>query len=901
MKRTPPAPSAPPALARALLARALGRGNDARAIQGDLWEDFVLLARHQGITVARWWYWRECITLSLSSVVHRVLRAIRPLPKPKKLDKAMANPLGTNGIIGDIRYALRAVRREPGFFVLAIFIIGLGVGACTAVFSVMSPLLLRALPFHEPERLVWIANSGDPRHGMSSVTSRTSNVRDFRELSESFAGIAGYNAFFGQGSYNLVGGGDPERLVGAGVTQNLLDVLGVRPLHGRNFVDEEAVWRGRPAVILTHRFWTRRFNSDPGIVGTPIDLNDTPTEVVGVLPPSFDFASTFAPTTRVDFLLPWPIADETDRQGNTTSMVARLRPGVTVDNAQAELDLIVAGLEEADPDRWGLGARVNRLQEKIAGPYRAAMLLLAAAAGTVMVIVCVNLSNLLLAKGSRRSKEIAVRSALGATRGRLLRQLILESLVLTLCGAAVGVAIALAATGAVVTTSSVSIPLLRTVSIDGIALLFTLGLAVVSGLLMGIIPALQATEGGGASALNDTSRGSSAGRRSTKLREALVVMEVAMACILLVFGGLFLQSLRKVLNVEIGFQPTEAVGWTLSTNRQFETIEERYTFFDQVIAAVEAVPGVESAGLIDVLPLGRNRTWGTIRAVGAAYEEGELKPAFPHIVDYRYLPAMKIPLVAGRHFAPSDTQDRGRVIILNESAARGAFQGQDPIGRMARIIGREWEVIGVVADVRHQSLEETSGWQMYFAYTQWQDFNTLDMVVRSQLPLVTLVPGVAAALRASDPTMPTDEYRSLSELVDRSVSPRRFTLLLLSAFGGVALLLAALGIYGVLSYSVTERVPEIGIRMALGESGPSVLRRVAGKALALAGIGVAIGATLSFVGTRLITSLLYGVDPTDPFTFSAMAVILLAIALLAGYLPARRASRVDPTTAFRCL
>jgi predicted permease len=878
----------PPAVPRAVLLRALGESVESRTIEGDLLEDFTLLSARKGERAARRWYWREAVRLSVSYAAKRMAGVLKPQHQPRTWDRTMANTLGTFGLTRDLRYALRAVRREPGFFAFAVLIIGIGVGACTAVFSVINPLMLRSLPFHEPDQLVWIANSGDPRNGMSAVTSRTSNLRDFRNLSESFEGITGYNAFFGQGRYNLIGGGEPERLVGAGVARDFLEVLGVNPLHGRNFVAEEGVYNGRPAVILTHGFWRRRFGGDPAIVGTSININGTPTNVVGVLPRSFNFASIFAPSTRVDFLLPWPISDETDRQGNTTSMIARLKPGATVQSAQAELDVIVAGLQEQYPDRWGLGAAVSPLQAKIA-----------AAAGTVMLIVCVNLSNLLLAKGPKRTREMAVRGALGASRFRMLRQLIVESVVLTFGGAVIGVATAVGATGLVASSTGLNIPMLRMVSVDGQALLFTLGLAIIAGLVMGIVPALHATQGGGTAALNDLSRGSSAGKRSTRLREGLVVVEMAMACLLLVLAGLFLKSFRNVLDVELGFQPTNAVGWTLSTNRRLVNIGEMTAFFDQVVERVEAVPGVEMVGLIDALPLGRNRTWGTIRAPDLVYDDDELQSAFPHIVDHRYLAAMQIPLLAGRNFTPDDNRDGPGVVILNESAAKGVFQGQDPIGRTVLNVGRELQVVGVVADVRHQSLEQTSGWQMYYPYSQIWDFQTLDMVVRSRLPLETLVPGVAAALREIDSTMPTDEYQALSAIVDRSVSPRRFILLLLSAFGGTALLLAALGIYGVLSYSVTERIPEIGIRMALGESGPQLRRRVVGKTMVLAGTGVAIGAALSFVGTRWIGALLYGVEPTDPFTFAGMAIILLATSALAGYIPARRASQIDPTTAFR--
>ena len=797
----------------------------------------------------------------------------------------------------DVRYAFRRIRREPGFFVFAALIIGLGVGANTAVYSVVSPLMLRPLPFDEPDRLVWIANAAEG--GMSAVTSRTSNLRDFRERNRSFDAITGYFAFFDYESYNLVGDGQPERLVGVGVAQDFLDVLGVPLLMGRNFVDEEGVWGGRPAAILTHGFWTRRFDADRAIIGRSITLNGEPTTIIGVLPAWFNFASTFAPASRVDFLRPFPISDETDAWGNTLAMIGRLRPGVTVESAQADLDAVIARLKEENPARWGLNGAVTGLREQIAGDFRTALLLLVAAAGAVLLVACANLSNLLLARGQRRGKELAVRSALGADRLRLLRQLSIESLVLAACGGLVGVLIAVGATRLVTATSAIRIPLLDTIAVDGSALLFTLVVTLAAGFLLGIAPVLMLTSGREAATIHDASRGSTESRRSAAVREVLVVAEVALACILLVGVGLLLRSFAGLLDVQLGFQPAGVMTWRVDTDRNFENRVAAVAFYDQVIASVAAVPGVEGAGLTDTPPLGRNRGWG-IRARGVVYAEGQMPSAFPRMVDSGYLDVMRVPLRAGRYFTPQDGPRSDNVIILNETAARTLFPGEDPIGRLVITAGGEdRQVVGVVADVRHRSLEQESGLEMYMPITQSPDFLGLTMVVRSQRPAASLVTDIRAALSDVDAAMPTGDYQSFDAIVDRSVSPRRFILIILGTFAGAALLLAGLGIYAVLSYGVSQRIPEIGIRMALGESAAQVRRRVVGRTMLLAGTGVLIGAISSLVLARLIRSLLFGIEPTDALTFIAMAAILLAVSAFAGYLPARRASSTDPLVALR--
>jgi len=797
-----------------------------------------------------------------------------------------------NSFSQDIRYAFRTVRRNLGFFAVAALIIGLGIGSSTAIFSVVSPFLLRDLPFEEPERLTWIANTGTGG-SLSSVTSRCWNLRDYRAMNDSFEEMSGYFAFFDYLGFTLSGDGDPERLTGVPVAIDFLDILGVHPQVGRNFVEEEDLWSTPTAVILAHSFWQRRYGGDPGIVGQPITLNNAPINVIGVLPAYFDFASFFSPGARIDFLIPYPISDETNRMGNTLVMVGRLKPGVTVERAQLDLDRINEQLSEADPSRWGLGAAVTNLQDKIAGQFRAGMLLLSGAAGLVMLIVCLNISNLLLARAATRRKEMAVRTALGASRMRLIRQLLTESFVLSGFGTVLGVFIAYAVTRIVAGSNALSIPMMQGISIDGTALLFTLIAAVAAGLLFGIAPALQISLGRQHAALTDASRGSSEGRAGGRFREALVVAEVALACVLLVGGGLLLRSFLSVLDVDLGFQPEGVAAWRVESSRQFEDLADQLVYYEGLAREVEALPGIISVGMSDTLPLGRNRSWGA-RAKGVVYERGEQPGAFPRLVDSGYLETMKIPLLVGRYLSANDTVDTEPSVVINEVMARAVWPGQDAVGQVLMQGDNEWRVVGVIANVRHTSLEEEGRNEMYFPITQHTDWGAVELVTRSNVPPETLVNSVRATLRAADPSLPTDGYQTLNEVVDRAVSPRRFILLLLDAFALTALVLASLGIYGVLSYSVSRRAAEIGIRMALGASASQVQRRVLFRTLALTSVGVVIGLIAAYSMTRLVESLLFGVEGTDPLTYAAVILVLGVIAGLAGYLPARRASRIDP-------
>ena len=806
----------------------------------------------------------------------------------------------------DLRYGARMLAHNPGFTLIAVLTLALGIGANTAVFSVVNALLIRPLPFREPDRLVWIASgAGKASSGLvasegnlSAVTTQVGNFSDWRSLNQSFEDLAAYFAFFDYGSYTLTGRGEPERLRGVGVSQNFLELLGVNPSIGRNFEDAECVWNGKKAALLSHSFWKTRFGSDPGIVGQSITLNNEATLIVGVLPASFDFGSVFSPGSRIDLLLPFPICEETSRWGNTLAVVGRLKPGVTLQAAQAEFDVIAPQVQQQHPERNRNGAVLSSLQERISGRLRPAFLVLFCAVGCVLLIACTNLSNLLLVRATSRRKEIAIRVALGADRSRLVRQMLTESLLLATCGAALGLPLAFVATRTLAATRAISIPMLQTVAIDGTALVFTLFAALVTGLLFGIAPALQVSRWDVHESLKEASRGSSEGGRSAFIRGALVVSEVALACVLLVGAGLLIRSFLRLLEVDPGFRPEQTASWRIEPSDKYQAPGQRDALYERLVRSVEAIPGVESVGLTDALPLGRNRSWG-VAAKGVTYTQETYPNAFPRLIDPGYIRTMKIALRDGREFTEHDTADSQRVLVVNETMARQLWPDRNPIGQIAMQGRQEWQVVGVVGDVRHGALEQRASLEMYFPMKQNRDWNSMDLVVRAKLPIESLVPGVRAALRNIDPDLPNSDFQTLGQLVDQAVSPRRFVTVLLGGFSLLALILASLGIYGVISYSVNQRTNEIGIRIALGAQTPAVLKLILGQGIKLASIGLGIGLVAAFALTRVLSSLLFGVQATDPLTFTGIALLLTGVALLACYVPARRATRVDPMVALR--
>jgi predicted permease len=799
-------------------------------------------------------------------------------------------------LIQDLRYTLRTLRRDAGFAMFAIAIAGLGIGASSTVFSVVNTLLLRPLPFADPGRLVWIANHDTS--GLSGQTTQVGYMVDLRERTQSMSAVAGYFAFYGVGDNLLSGRGEPERLSGVPVSDNFFDILGVRPQLGRTFSAEECKWNGPKAVLLSHGLWTRRFGSDPAIVGTSLTLNDEPHTVVGVLPESFDFASVFAPGSHFDLYFPFALSPETNRWGNTMAMIGRLKPGVSATAAQAETRLLGGQMTREHPERNSFEGYVKPLADQVNGRMRLALWVLAGAVGVVMLIVCANLSNLLLARTAARQKEIAIRTALGAGRRRLIAQMLTEGIVLSLSGAVLGLLLATGGTRALAHLDAVSVPLLQRVHTDATALGFTLALAILTGIVFGLAPAFQSSETALHDALKDASRGST-GRR-TWVRNALVVAEIAFACVLLVGAGLLIRSFVRVLDVNLGFRPSFAVTVRVDPDASYSTREKQVAYFDEVLRRVKAIPGVESAGITDALPLGRNRTWG-VRAKGVTYERGKYPSAFVRVVSDGYPGAMGIPLRAGRDLSEHDTASSEQVMLVNETMARTLWPGQDPIGQMVQNPcsqnGRR--VVGVVGDVRHLALEQASGNEMYLPLRQCDDQSSADLVIRSTLPAAQLAPAVRDTLKPLAPNIAGNEFRSLQQLVDKSVSPRRFVVLMLGGFAAFALILASLGIYGLISYSVNQRTQEIGIRMALGASARDVRTRIVVQTLRLAAIGMTIGVGASWALARSLSGLLFGVTATDPVTFLGMLAVLTMVAALAGYVPARRASRIDPLIALR--
>jgi len=800
-------------------------------------------------------------------------------------------------LIQDLRFTFRTLRRDSGFTIVAVLILALGIGANIAVFSVVNTILLRPLPFRDPQQLVRIVQK-NPKAGESSRTYTADATQDFQQQNHSFQSVSGYFAFTGPDNLKLVGTGQPVPVTSILVAEGFFQTLGVDPSLGRSFRSEEFVKHSQPVALLSYPFWKRQLGGDRSIVGKAINLSNTSVIVIGVLPDTFDFGSVFSPGAKVDLFAPY-IMDDFRDDGNDLALVGRLKHGVTLAQAQSEADQLFPQLyfEHKHPE-YGKGytGQVTGLKDYVSGKLRRSLIVLWCAVGLILLIVCVNLSNLLLARAAARSKEFAMRRALGARRWRLVRQLLTESLILATVGAVLGLGLAYVILSYLAHQGSIALPLLTMVRVDGTVLEWTLLIAVGSAVLFGPAPGLRMSGGNLQEVLKDS--GASAGRKHNRMRSTLVITEIALACVLLVGAGLLLRSFLRVLDIDLGFQPSRAAAISVDYDDGGNPAK-RAAIWQEIVRQSSMIPGVAAAGISDNLPMSRNRSWGIAAKGEEKRDDLGYLPVFVYIVSPGYLKAMGMRLMEGRDISWEDMSNNRSVVIINETVARKLWPGQDPVGRTALAGGTEPQVIGVIADVRESGAEDNAGAQMYLPATKQFGPEGANLVVRSKLPPTAVATSVMGTLRQINPGQPATEFKPIQGLVDRATSPRRFFVLLVGTFACLGLLLASLGIYGVVSYSVTRQTQEIGIRMALGATETRVQLDVIWETLRLALIGIALGMMASLAVARLIASLLFQTAPTDPFTFAGVVVLLGTVALLAGFLPARRASTIDPMVALR--
>jgi putative ABC transport system permease protein len=805
----------------------------------------------------------------------------------------------------DIQYGIRILTKNWGVTLVALITLALGIGANTAIFSVVYGVLLRTFPYAEPDRLVLVWEKRQGGRTDQNVIN-LGNFSDWKEQNQVFSDMA---VFFDR-SLNLTGDGEPEEVPVQYGTTNLLSVLGTNPLLGRTFVEDDA--RDsliRPnAVIISYGLWQRRFGGDQQIIGKQIALNNQPATVVGVMPASFGWhiqKGTEA-SKPADIWVPFQITNDLRvRHGRFASAVARLKPGVTTEQAQREMDTIAARLAQQYPEflkTWSVNVVPLRLQ--FTGQIRKPLLILLGAVGFVLLIACANVANLLLARASARRKEIALRAGLGASRLRIARQLLTESVLLSLVGGALGVLVAWWGTKALVALSPPALIDLQRVNVNLTVLGFTFGLSLITGIVFGLAPALEATRIDLQNSLKEGGKNVGGSSGTVHLRNLFVVTQVALALVLLVGAGLLVKSFNRLQSVDPGFDPQSllAVRVTLPIGK-YETDQKRIDFFQQAAAKMKALPGVESVGAINTPPFTGLYSGTSMEVVGAPAlpPEKELKTGVC-VTDANYFQTMQIPLKRGRLYTQQETTEMRHVVVVNETFVNKNLGGEDPIGKRVIIHMKQQddlsEIIGVVADNKHLGLDTAVEPMAFWPHAELT-YPGMTLMVRTNTDPASVAPAARGVVRELDPQQPIGEISTMESLLSVSVARSRFSATLLTVFSIVALVMAAVGIYGVMSYSVLQRTHEIGVRMALGAQRLDVLKLVLRKGIVLGVVGVAAGLAASFALTRLMTTLLFEVTATDKTTFAVVASGLFVITLLACYLPARRATKVDPLKALR--
>ena len=803
----------------------------------------------------------------------------------------------------DLKYGIRMLRKSPGFTAIAVLTLALGIGANTAIFSLINTVLLRPLPYAEPERLVNIS-AADPEKGLTGIAVSYTKFQHLQQQTRTLGGVGAYYSL----SLNLVGHGEPEQINGAHVNAEFFHVLGVSPARGRGFRPAEDQLGGPDVAILSDTFWHSHFNADPAILGRSISLDGRSTTVVGILPPTFRFPFQ---QPEPDVWLPrvFEIAGLRPVQLRSGAgflyVIARLNSGQTMARALAELDTINQSYAQAFPgnaDSGKLALTMTSLENNLVSTIRPSLIVLLVAVGFVLLIACANVASLLLARATAREKEVAIRQALGASRGRLLRQLFTESLLLSLVGGALGVIAAAWSLPLLRLVAPGTVPRIDEVRVDAAVLFFSLGLCLFTGMAFGLVPAWQASRRDLHDTLKEGGRGSSGTGHGGRARRLMVIAEVAVALMLVTGAGLLIRSFVRLLTVNPGFDSRGVMTFpvNLPTTR-YDTPAKQAQFFRRAVEDIRTLPGVESAGAVSFLPLA-----GPIRYVFFC-AEGQVCQGIGKdpIIALRqatpgFFEAMRIPLLRGRTFTEKDNADSQPVVIINQTVAERYFPHQDPIGHIMRN-SREMkalQIVGVVADVKFSSLSTPKFDEMYLPseQTPWM---AMTIVVRSNSTAPPLVSAVRQKISELDPDLPLAGIQPMEKIVSTSVAQPRLITQLVGAFAGFALLLAAVGIYGVMAYTVSQRSHELGIRMALGAARGDIFRLVVGQGMRLVLVGIAIGLVGSLALTRLLSSLLFGTRATDPVTFAAVAMLLVAVAFAACYIPARRATRVDPLIALR--
>jgi predicted permease len=798
-----------------------------------------------------------------------------------------------NTLLQDLRYGARMLMKTPGFTLIAVMTLALGIGATTTLFSFVNGILLRPLPYHDSENLVLVNEVSAKRGSMGGISFP--NLLDWRAQNQVFTGIAAW----GTGGYTLTGNGDPEQLSGSGISYNTFEVLGVSPLLGRTFQQDEDRPEHDLVVILSHGLWERRFGARAEIIGQRITLNNRSRVVIGVMPPGFRFP---------EIAELWiPLALDTRRWTRTDhglGCIARLKPGVTLDAARADMNVVARRIEEQNPvTNEGMGVTLTPLHEGLVTGYRRALLILLGVVALVLLIACANLANLSLARASARQKEVAIRAALGAGRRRIFLQLLTESLLLGVIGGALGLGLAFLGIDLLLAAIPIDLPFWMKLNVDNRVLFFSAGIALLTGLVFGTVPALQASNVDLNETLKEGGR-SASGASQHRLRHLLVIAEVGLSLILLFGAGLMMRSFLRLQQVKPGFDPQNVLTMRMNLpGSKYDTPEKRRSFYNEFFERAGALPGVQAIGGTTNPPL--LGTWGRSLTVEGypVLSVGQAPLINHHVITPNYLKAIGIPILAGRDFNETDTPDGLKVTIIDERLAREYWPNQSPLGKRVRYGPPEnnepWQtIVGVVGNVKNESLSLTQGKSVYIPYAQ-RTFGSIGIAVRATISPENLAEAIRRQVKEMDPNVPLANVRTMNEVISRSVWQPRLYTILFGVFAGLALLLAAVGIYGVMAYSVAQRTHEIGIRLALGAQRRDVLRLVVGQGMKLVAAGTVIGMTGALALSRLMRSLLYEISPTDSVTFGSVATLLGIIALLACYIPARRAAKVDPLIAMR--